>query len=57
MIPLKKQWKFTDNEPELDEEVTQRLHDLMENVGLDTEDSEYKAPSDVIVHIDEDEWK
>lgn len=57
MIPLRKQWKLTDNEWELDEEVTQRLHDLMENVGLDTEDSEHKAPSDAIVFLDEDEWE
>lgn len=57
MIPLKKQWKLTDNEWELDEEVTQRLHNLMENVGLDTEDSEHKALSDAIVILDEDEWE
>ena len=57
MIPLRKQWKLTDNEWELDEEVTQRLHNLMENVGLDTEDSEHKAPSDAIVLLDEDEWE
>lgn len=57
MIPLRKQWKLTDNEWELDEEVTQRLHDLMENVGLDTEDSEHKALSDAIVLLDEDEWE
>lgn len=57
MIPLRKQWKLTDNEWELDEEVTQRLHDLMENIGLDTEDSEHKALSDAIVLLDEDEWE
>lgn len=57
MIPLRKQWKLTDNEWELDEEVTQRLHNLMENVGLDTEDSEHKALSDAIVILDEDEWE
>lgn len=54
---MRKQWKLMDNEWELDEEVTQRLHDLMENVGLDTEDSEHKAPSDAIVLLDEDEWE
>lgn len=57
MIPLRKQWKLTDNKWELDEEVTQRLHDLMENVELDTEDSEHKALSDAIVLLDEDEWE
>src|SRR5690625_2900511 len=56
-IPLKKQLKLTDNDWELDEEIAQRLRDVIENIGLDEENTEHKAFTDAVVLLDEDEWE